>query len=80
MLKSKLLPCPFCGGKRARLMTDQDPNPYSQPEWVMYYIRCSRTTCLARGPAFTRYAMFPNNQPELAAAAWNNRISTDAPR
>jgi Lar family restriction alleviation protein len=67
-----LKPCPFCGGKRPQLFVSK---PEICGDAIWYAIQCSRQKCGAFGPMFGRYAELPDGQEELAAAAWNSRVS-----
>ncbi len=64
-----LAPCPFCGGKRPKLLEMKHEILHD----IDYAVICMRGRCRAAGPSFTRYAEFPDNQPLLAAEAWNKR-------
>ena len=68
--KPKLLPCPFCGGKKVKLMlhTFDDGK-------MADYVQCTRSSCYAQGPIHMRTAASHVMDPaEAAAYGWNTRV------
>lgn len=62
MLETKLLPCPFCGGKAANCMKQYNGRIYR------YRIQCDNAGCACRTPWLC--------YQEDAAEVWNRRTDT----